>query len=294
MLLLLLTHTHVHGVAVGVMAAGSTRDTADSSLSISMPVQYSMAAPAYAAGQLAAASLTSVSPSYQTIATTQRPSQSEWIPKQMVRPLQPVPDSSQISVSRPPLNRRMTFSAGYAASEPQFDSYKEYETHYHHKSPSYSTIKHYESSKPRQPRPPTYQPHISYTPPPSYQQYQQPYVYSKPHSFKHFSEYKPQDHDLMDFPVYSHKGSVGGVSTSYYKFLFPIALLGISLPAIGLMYTYLSRRRRRDLNSDFGNYFRPSEEDVQYYFNVLQSSIQRFQKRMDNELIMKESRRHVD
>jgi hypothetical protein len=313
-MLLLLIYTC--GAAAGVIAVSSAHDTSDSSVSISMPVQYSMAAPAYASGQLAAVSLTSVPPSYKTVTTTERPSQSEWIPKQMVQPSQPVPNyTSQMSVSRAPQNRRMTFSAGYAASEPQFDSHNEYEPHYHQKSPSYSTIKHYESPikhyesptkhyespikhyespKIRQPPPPTYQPYISYTPPPSYLQYHEPYIYTKPYFPKHLSHNKPVDNDLLDFPVYSHKGSLSGSSSSYYKYMFPIALLGISLPAIGLMYTYLSRRRRRDLRSDLGNYFRPSEDDLQYYLNILQSSIQRFQDSMDNELIVKESRRRVD
>jgi hypothetical protein len=125
-------------------------------------------------------------------------------------------------------------------------------------------------------------------------QYHKPYIYTKPHFLKNLSQYKPTDHDLLDFPVYSHKGSLGGSSSSYYKYLFPIAVLGISLPALGLMYTYLSRRRRRDLRSEFFNYFHPSEDDIQYYFNILQNSIQRFQERMDNEVIVKKSRRRVD
>jgi hypothetical protein len=76
--------------------------------------------------------------------------------------------------------------------------------------------------------------------------------------------------------------------------MVPFALLGISLPAIGLMYTYFSRRRRRDLRSDVGSYLRPSEEDLEYYLNVLQRSIQRFQERMDNELAEKGRRKRAD
>jgi hypothetical protein len=272
-----------------------------------MPVQYSMAAPAYASGQLAAISLTSAAPSYKTITTTHRPSQNEWIPKLIVKSSQPIrKDSSQTSVSTPPINRRMTFSAGYAASEPLFESHKEKQPHYYHKHPTYSTVKHYDSPKIRQPPsptyehhisytppPPTYKPHISHTPPPSYQQYYQPNVYSKPNFLKQIRPYKPVEHEFVDFPVYSHKDSLGSGSNSYYKYLVPFALLGISLPAIGLMYTYFSRRRRRDLRSDVGSYLHPSEEDLEYYFDILQRSIQRFQERMDNELTVKKLRKRA-
>jgi hypothetical protein len=189
----------------------------------------------------------------------------------------------------------MTFSAGYAALEPMFEPHNEYNPQYHQKPTTYSTIKHHESPKIRQTPSPTYDPYISYTPPPSYQpsyeQYSQPYVYSKPNFLKHIRPYNSADHDLLDFPVYSHKGSPGSSSSSYYKYLVPFALLGISLPAIGLMYTYFSRRRRRDLRSDVGSYLHPSEEDLEYYFNILQRSIQRFQEGMDNE---KERRKRAD
>lgn len=326
LLLLLVIYTcGAAAAAAGVVVSSSAHDTSDSSVSISMPVQYSMAAPAYASGQLAAMSLTSVAPFHKTITTTHRPSQDEWIPKLVVEPSQSISKhSSQTSVSRPPITRRMTFSAGYAASEPLYESHNEHQTQYIKKPPTYSTIKHHESSKIRQPPPPTYDHHISYTPPPSspndehdisytppphspnyesyisytpppsYQQYYQPYVYSKPNFLKHISPYKSLDHDMIDFPVYSHKGSLGAGSNSYYKYLVPFALLGISLPAIGLMYTYFSRRRRRDLRSDVGSYLHPSEEDLEYYFNIVQRSIERFQERMDNELIVKEWRKHAD
>jgi hypothetical protein len=49
------------------------------------------------------------------------------------------------------------------------------------------------------------------------------------------------------------------------------------------MYTYLSRRRRRDLNSDDGSYFHPAVDDLQNYLDILQSGIQRFQESMNNE-----------
>jgi hypothetical protein len=111
---------------------------------------------------------------------------------------------------------------------------------------------------------------------------------------KHVRPYKPVEHDFIDFPLYPHKGSLSGSSNSYYKYLVPFALLGISLPAIGLMYTYFNRRRRRDLRSDVGSYLHPSEEDIEYYFNILQRSIQRFQERMDNELNVKERRMRAD
>ena len=303
--------------AAGVVVSSSAHDTSDSSVSISMPVQYSMAAPAYASAQLAAISLTSAAPSYRTITTTHRPSQTDWIPKPVVGPSRPISKhssqtsvsrpkhSSQTSVSGPPFNRRMTFSAGYAASEPMFESHNEYQPQYHQKPSTYSTIKHHENSKIRQPPSPTYEhymtyppspnlptdePYISHTPPPSYQQYYQPYVYSKPDFLKHIRPVKSVDHDLIDFPVYSQKGSLGGSSNSYFKYLVPFALLGISLPAIGMMYTYFSRRRRRDLRSDVGSYLHPSEEDIEYYFNMLQRSIQRFQERMDNEMTVKDRR----
>jgi hypothetical protein len=68
----------------------------------------------------------------------------------------------------------------------------------------------------------------------------------------------------------------------------------MSLPAIGLMYTYFGRRRRRDLRSDVGSYLHPSEEDLEYYLNILQRSIQRFQERMDNELTAKKWRKRAD
>jgi len=310
MLLLLLVIYAFGAAAGGVVVSSSAHDTSDSSVSISMPVQYSMAAPAYSSGQLAAIALTSAAPSYKTITTTHRPSPDEWIPKIAVQPSQAIrKQSNQTSVSRPQINRRMTFSAGYAASEPLFDSHNEYKPQYHHKTPTYTTIKHHESSKIRQPPSPTYEPyvshnppqpspiyepHMTYTQPPSYQQYYQPYAYSKPNFLKYVHPYKPAEHDMLDFPVYSHKGSLGASSNSYYKYLVPFALLGMSLPAIGLMYTYFSRRRRRDLSSDVGSYLRPSEEDLEYYFNVLQRSIQRFQERMDNELAEKERRKRTD
>ena len=355
MLLLFLVMNTCGAATGGVVVSSSAHDTSDSSVSISMPVQYSMAAPAYSSGQLAAMALTSAAPSYKTITTTHRPSPDEWIPKLVVQPSQPITkqssqtvvqppqpipkqnsqtvvqpsqtipkqnsqrvvqppqpipkQNSQTPVSRPPINRRMTFSAGYAASEPLFDSHNEYKPQYHHKPPTYTTIKHHDSPKIRQPPPPTYEPYIShtpppappvydpyisYTPPPSYQQYYQPYVYSKPNFLQHIHPYKPADHDLIDFPVYSHKGGLGASSNSYYKYMVPFALLGISLPAIGLMYTYFSRRRRRDLRSDVGSYLRPSEEDLEYYLNVLQRSIQRFQERMDNELAEKGRRKRAD
>lgn len=307
MLLLLLVIYTCGATAASVVISSSAHDTSDSSVSISMPVQYSMAAPAYASGQLAAISLTSAAPSYKTITTTHRPSQNEWIPKLIVKSSQPIrKDSSQTSVSTPPINRRMTFSAGYAASEPLFESHKEKQPHYYHKHPTYSTVKHYDSPKIRQPPsptyehhisytppPPTYKPHISHTPPPSYQQYYQPNVYSKPNFLKQIRPYKPVEHEFVDFPVYSHKDSLGSGSNSYYKYLVPFALLGISLPAIGLMYTYFSRRRRRDLRSDVGSYLHPSEEDLEYYFDILQRSIQRFQERMDNELTVKKLRKRA-
>jgi hypothetical protein len=69
--------------------------------------------------------------------------------------------------------------------------------------------------------------------------------------------------------------------------MFPLALLGLGIPAIGLMYTYLSRRRRRDLNSDFENDFHASSDDLQYYLNILQSSLQRFQESGDSEEVLK-------
>jgi hypothetical protein len=72
--------------------------------------------------------------------------------------------------------------------------------------------------------------------------------------------------------------------------MFPLALLGLGIPAIGLMYTYLGRRRRRDLNSNFENYFHPTPDDLQYYLNILQSGLQRFQESVDNEGILKQYR----
>jgi hypothetical protein len=72
--------------------------------------------------------------------------------------------------------------------------------------------------------------------------------------------------------------------------MFPLALLGLGIPAIGLMYTYLSRRRRRDLNSDFDNYFHPTPDDLQYYLKILQTGLQRFQESVDNEGILKQYR----
>ena len=325
LLLLLVIYTCGAAAAGGVVVSSSAHDTSDSSVSISMPVQYSMAAPAYSSGQLAAIALTSAAPTHKTITTTHRPSPDEWIPKMAVQPSQPIPkQSSKSSVSRAPITRRMTFSAGYAASEPLFESHDEYKPQYHHKPPTYTKIKSHENPKIRQPPPSNYEhyishtppphppihepyishtppPHpplqdsyISYTPPPSYQQHYQPYVYSKPNFLKYINPYKPSDHDFIDFPVYSHKGSLGAGSNSYYKYLVPFALLGISLPAIGLMYTYFNRRRRRDLRSDVGSYLHPSEEDLEYYFNLLQRSIQRFQERMDSEMTEKKKSKRAD
>ncbi|KDR13977.1 hypothetical protein L798_11936 [Zootermopsis nevadensis] len=298
--------------SVGVKPFNAVHDTNDSTASFSMPVQYSMAAPAVASAQLAAASLTSVSPSYNIISTTQHPlfpsSHSRWIPKPFVQRSQP----PNFSISGPLYNRRISFSAGYSASEPLFDSYNSNEPQYHQISPPYQQIK---STKIHQSYPSLHQsyipdtppssyssphqsyipgtppssyssPHQSYipdTPPSSYQQYYEPSVPSKPYFLKHISHYNPSAHNLIDFPTHSYKGSLGGNSNSYYKVMFPLALLGISIPAIGLMYTYLSRRRRRDLSSDGGNYFQPSVNDLQYYLDILQSSIQHFQEDMNNE-----------
>jgi hypothetical protein len=298
---LLLLVIYTCGAAAGVIVASTAHDTVDSSVSISMPVQYSMAAPAYASSQLASYSLTSAAPSYKTITTTHIPSQDEWIPKTAVNPSKPVPQySSQTSVSKP-FNRRMSFSGAYAASESMFGSPTEYKPQHYQKPSTYSTTKHYDNSKTRQAPSPTNQPYISYTPPSSNQQYYQPpssnqqyyqpYAYSKPNFLQNIRPSKSVDHDLLDFPVHSYKGSPGSSPSSYYKYLVPFALVGISLPAIGLMYTYFSRRRRRDLRSDLGGYLHPSEEDIEYYFNILQRSIQRFQEGMDN---VKERRRRAD
>jgi hypothetical protein len=150
------------------------------------------------------------------------------------------------------------------------------------------------STKIHQSYPPPYQSYVPDTPPSSYQQYREPSVHSKPYFLKDISHYNPHVHDLMDFPTYSYKGGLGGSPNSYYKFMFPIALLGISIPAIGLMYTYLSRRRRRDLSSDYGNYYHPTLDDLQYYLDILQSGIRRFQESMDNELSTNESRLRVE
>jgi hypothetical protein len=291
-MLLLLLVIYTRGAAAGIIVGSIAHDTADSSVSISMPVQYSMAAPAYASSQLAAYSLTTAAPSYKTITTTRIPSQDEWIPKLAVNPSKSSPKySSQTSVSRPPINRRMTFSGAYAALEPMFEPQKEYKRQYHQKPTTYSTIKQYGNAQTRQSPAPTYEPYTSYSPQPPYEQSYQPYVYSKPNVLKNIRPYKSADHDLLDFPVYSYKGIPGSSSNSYYKYLVPFALLGISLPAIGLMYTYFSRRRRRDLRSDVGSHLHPSEEDIEYYFNILQRSIQRFQEDMDN---VNERRKRAD
>lgn len=290
-MLLLLLVIYTCGAAAGVIVASTAHDTVDSSVSISMPVQYSMAAPAYVSSQLASYSLTTAAPSYKTITTTHIPSQDEWIPKTAVNPSKPIPKySSQTSVSRP-FNRRMSFSGAYAASESMFGSQNEYKRQYYQKPSTYNTIKHYDNSKTHQAPSPTNEPYISYTPPSSNQQYYEPYVYSKQSFLQNIRPYKSADHDLLDFPVYSYKGSPGSSSNSYYKYLVPFALVGISLPAIGLMYTYFSRRRRRDLRSDLGSYLHPSEEDIEYYFNILQRSMQRFEEGMDN---VKERRKRAD
>lgn len=276
--------------AEGISVAGATpsnavHDAYDLTASFSMPVQYSMAAPAVASAKLAAASLTSVSPSYKIISTTQQPLfaslQSGWIPKPFVQHSQPSPN---LAISGQTKNRRMAFSAGYFASEPLFDSHNEYGPEYHQVSPPHPTYQHVKNTKIHQSYASPYQPHVSYTPPPSYEQYHQPPVYPKPYFLNHVSHYNHHDHNFIDFPVHSYKGDLGSSSSSYYKVLFPLALLGISIPAIGLMYTYLSRRRRRDLNSDYSNYLLPAADDLQYYLDILQSSIHRFQESMNNEL----------
>lgn len=290
----------VEGISVtGAEPSYSAPDVSGSSASFSMPVQYSMAAPAVASAQLAAASLTSVpppltsaSPSRKMIVTTQRPLspplQSEWIPKQFVQRSKPLPDfANQQLSSRLPYNRRISFSAGYSVSEPQFESHKEYGPQYHYKSPIYSSSEHFQPPHIHQSYPSAYESYISYTPPPSHQQYHQHTAYPKPYFLKHLSHYNSHAHDLLDFPVYSHEGGLTESSSSYYKFMFPLALLGLGIPAIGLMYTYLSRRRRRDLNSDFENDFHASSDDLQYYLNILQSSLQRFQESGDSEEVLK-------
>ncbi|XP_033609994.1 uncharacterized protein LOC117282832 [Cryptotermes secundus] len=273
----------------GVKPPKSSPDMSGSSASFSMPVQYSMAAPALASAQRAAASLTSAAPSYEIISTTQRPtsppSHTDWIPKPFIQRSKPLQDyGSQLLNSRLPYNRRISFSAGYAASEPHFESDNEYGPQYHYKSPTYSSFQHFQPPNIHQSYPSTYESYISYTPPPSYQQYHQHSAYSKPYLFKHLSHYNPHAHDLLDFPIYSHKGGLGDSSSSYYKLMFPLALLGLGIPAIGLMYTYLSRRRRRDLNSDF----HPTPDDLRYYLNILQTGLQRFQETVDNEGIIKQ------
>lgn len=297
-IVLLLIYTTCGAAVEGISATGakpsnSGPDISGSSDSFSMPVQYSMAAPAVASAQLAAASLTSVAPSHKMIDTMQRPvspsSQSDWIPKPFAQHSKPLPDvaSEQLN-SRLPYNRRISFSAGYSVSEPQFESGKEYGPQYHHKPPTYSTSQQFQRPSIHHSYPSAYESYISYTPPPSYQQYHQHSAYTKPYFLKHFSHYNSHAHDLLDFPTYSHGGGLGESSSTYYKFMFPLALLGLGIPAIGLMYTYLSRRRRRDLNSDFEEYFHPSSDDLQYYLNILQSGLQRFQENVDKEEMLKQ------
>jgi hypothetical protein len=263
------------------------------SVSFSMPLQYSMAAPELASAQLAAASLTSIGPSQKTVTATQSPiivpSESDWIPKSFSQRSKPFPDilNQQVN-SRHPYNRKISFSAGYSVSEPQFESHKEYLPQYQHKPVTYSTFKEAKYPNIHQGYPSGYESYISYTPPPSYehQQYYQDTPYAKPYFLKHFRPYSSHGNDLIDFP--SHEGALGENSSSYYKFMFPLALLGLSIPAMGLMYTYLSRRRRRDLNSEFEQYFRPSTDDLQYYLDVLQNGLKRFQENLDNKEVLKQ------
>ncbi|PSN46747.1 hypothetical protein C0J52_00895 [Blattella germanica] len=108
--------------------------------------------------------------------------------------------------------------------------------HVYDHSPTYSASPTYMS------RPP---------PPPSY-------VYSKPYVWKR--------------PFYYHSYSVDKQQnmSSLYSYLMPLALLGISIPALGLMYTYFSRRRRRDLHLSM-------EEELEYYAQVWRNSLGRFQ-----------------
>ncbi|KAK7862643.1 hypothetical protein R5R35_002071 [Gryllus longicercus] len=65
--------------------------------------------------------------------------------------------------------------------------------------------------------------------------------------------------------------STNNPSGLYGSFLMPLMLLGISLPAIGFMYTYFSRR---SLNTGFvPNIHVPSQEDLDYYAKLLQEGI---------------------
>ncbi|KAJ1530786.1 hypothetical protein ONE63_005637 [Megalurothrips usitatus] len=81
-----------------------------------------------------------------------------------------------------------------------------------------------------------------------------------------------------DDSLLSGLGSPPGSSTALLNgLLVPIVLLGLSIPALGFAYTYLSRRRALDTDvTSFVQNLRPNEETVDYYFNVLQNAIECF------------------
>ncbi|KAK3930014.1 Mediator of RNA polymerase II transcription subunit 12 [Frankliniella fusca] len=81
-----------------------------------------------------------------------------------------------------------------------------------------------------------------------------------------------------DDSLLSSLGSAPGSSTALLNGLIvPIVLLGLSIPALGFAYSYLSRRRAfNDDVTSFVQNLRPDEETIDYYFNLLQTSIECF------------------
>ena len=81
---------------------------------------------------------------------------------------------------------------------------------------------------------------------------------------------------FMRYPSY-YRRPPKSTSPSLYNFLMPLALLGITLPAMGLMYTYFSRRRRRDLDTNL--------EQLEQYLSILKASLERFQRQLEGDLV---------
>ncbi|XP_052131940.1 mediator of RNA polymerase II transcription subunit 15-like [Frankliniella occidentalis] len=81
-----------------------------------------------------------------------------------------------------------------------------------------------------------------------------------------------------DDSLLSGLGTAPGSSTALLNgLLVPIVLLGLSIPALGFAYSYLSRRRAFDNDvASFVQNLRPDEETIDYYFNMLQKSIECF------------------
>lgn len=150
---------------------------------------------------------------------------------------------------------------------PQAAFLKTYAQMYQHYSPSHNRIPSY----------PSHHHHHHHDPVPHY--HSQGHYGHYGHHHGHHHHHRAPSNELLDLmsplkkedamfpPSSNHPGSLYGI-------MVPLMLLGISIPAIGFVYTYFSRR---SFNSAIVHNILPSEEKLDYYFHILQRGIECFQ-----------------